>query len=154
MNKNDFKLNTTEQSSTFPSRKFQILLSLSTFLTGFLTWAGIWYILFGISDMLSPVFLSNILFYICMACLFISCITMKTQKKPFSKVFSSSIRFIGLLYIAASVVLPNLPNAETPGFVLFVFLDGTLFTIGLLFYLFGSLLKEAFQMQEEIDELL
>lgn len=77
---------------------------------------------------------------------------IKSTQKLFSKKLAFFIRFIGILQIIASAIHPLL--GRDTGFTLLVFFDGNMFTIGLLIFLFGSLLKEAYSMQNEIDEIL
>lgn len=161
MKKNDFATNTSERPAPLFSRRFNVLLTLTTFLTGIMTVFGISFTVGGLlrTETFLPeeggqsVFLWNVLFFVCMFCFFLCCLEIRKHKKPFSKSVSFCMQFLGILYTVASGVFPVLTGNDS-GFIFLGFFDGTVLTVGLLFFLFGCLLREAFQMQNEIDEIL
>ncbi len=80
-------------------------------------------------------------------------------KKLFSKNLVACIRWVGILFAVAAVVMPRLQGYVSSGFELFsaasfVLIDGWLITIGLLFITMGALIKIALEMQKEMDEIL
>lgn len=157
MNENDFTTNTKPKEERCFSKHFRYLLNCTIFLTGLITLLGVGYIISVFidkpqSDSEWRLFIFNILFFISMLCCNICCREIKKTQKLFSKRLVFFIHFIGILQIIVSAVHPSL-GANT-GFTLLVFFDGNTFTIGLLIFLFGSLLKEAYAMQNEIDEIL
>lgn len=157
MSENDFTTNTKPKEERCFSKHFRYLLNCTIFLTGLIALLGVGYIISVFidkpqSDSEWRLFIFNILFFISMLCCNIYCREIKKTQKLFSKRLVFFIHFIGILQIIVSAVHPSL-GANT-GFTLLVFFDGNTFTIGLLIFLFGSLLKEAYAMQNEIDEIL
>lgn len=158
MNKNDFTTNTKPKEDRCFSKGFRYLLNCVIWLTAIITITGIGYVIYHLfaktpqNEVEWRLFIFNALFFISMLCCNICCREIKKTQKLFSKRLVFFIHFIGILQIIVSAVHPSL-GANT-GFTLLVFFDGNTFTIGLLIFLFGSLLKEAYSMQNEMDEIL
>lgn len=94
-----------------------------------------------------------------MLCCFLSLIKIARDKKPFSNILAYCLWVVGVLFTVAAVIFPRLSGYQTSGFEIFsqgsfVLMDGAILLPGLLFILFGSLIKAGFQMQKEIDEIL
>lgn len=157
MSENNFRTNTVPKKAHCFSKPFLYLLNCTIFLTGLIAFFGGGYIISVFinkpqNDSEWKLFIFNILFFISMFCCNICCREIKKTQKLFSKRLVFFIHFIGILQIIVSAVHPSL--GSNTGFTLLVFFDGNTFTIGLLIFLFGSLLKEAYAMQNEIDEIL
>lgn len=157
MHENDFTTNIKPKEQKCFSKHFQYLLNCTIILTGLIVCIGVGYIISIFIEIPKgesgwATFISNILFFISILCCNICCMEIKSTQKLFSKKLAFFIRFIGILQIIASAIHPLL--GRDTGFTLLVFFDGNTFTIGLLIFLFGSLLKEAYSMQNEIDEIL
>lgn len=93
------------------------------------------------------------------ACIFISLIKIALDEKPFSKTLVYCIRVLGVLGLIASVLIPRLSGYRSSGFELFasgrfVLIDGMLLLPALLLLILSYLIKEGFQMQKEMDEIL
>ncbi len=157
MNENDFTTNIKPKEKRGFSKQFRYLLNCVIWLTAMISIIGIGYIVSVFIEIPKgesgwATFISNLLFFISILCCNICCMEIKSTQKLFSKKLAFFIHFIGILQIIASAIHPLL--GRDTGFTLLVFFDGNTFTIGLLIFLFGSLLKEAYSMQNEIDEIL
>lgn len=157
MNENDFTTNTKPKEEKCFSKNFRYLLNCTIVLTGLIAFIGIGYLISALienpqNEVEWRLFIFNVLFFISMLCCNICCREIKATQKLFSKKLVFFIRFIGILQIVASAIHPQL--GRNTGFTLLGYFDGNTFTIGLIIFLFGSLLKEAYSMQNEIDEIL
>lgn len=91
--------------------------------------------------------------------LLISLIKIRVSGKVFEKVVIYCVRTVGILFVAASVVLTHLSGYQSSGAEIFsrgdsVFMDGMILFPGLVFLLFASLLNEGAKIQKEYDEIL
>lgn len=158
MNENDFITNTNPKEEKHFSKHFRFLLNCVIWLTAIITITGVGYVIYHLfletpqNETEWRLFIFNVLFFISMFCCNICCQEIKITQKLFSKRLVFFIHFIGILQIIVSIIHPSL--GANSGFTLLIFFDGNTFTIGLLIFLFGSLLKEAYFMQNEIDEIL
>lgn len=158
MNQNDFITNTNPKEEKHFSIHFRFLLNCVIWLTAIITITGVGYVIYHLfletpqNETEWRLFIFNVLFFISMFCCNICCQEIKITQKLFSKRLVFFIHFIGILQIIVSIIHPSL--GANSGFTLLIFFDGNTFTIGLLIFLFGSLLKEAYFMQNEIDEIL
>lgn len=166
MKMNDFSTDTgcnTERRGF--SRKVRILIVFSVLFTGLFSAAGVAYVVSGIKEkvwetMGMTAFAWNVLAYAVTICCFIALVNLAVNKKsPFSKTIVFCIWTVGSMFAAASVLFPRLSDYQTSGFEFFsygdfVLIDGKPLLIGMLFIIFGSLIKAGFEMQREIDEIL
>lgn len=164
MSDNNFTTNTQKQPKHTFSRQFSVMLSCSIVLTGLFSIVGI---IFTIRNIVSHEWKENgitnfawqILIYICALCCFIALIRIAVEERPFSKTLTLCMQIVGALLVVASVIFPRLPDYQFSGFAIFsngnsIFCDGMILLPGLLISLFGSLIKEGFTMQTEIDEIV
>jgi magnesium-transporting ATPase (P-type) len=142
------------------SLSFRVILGISIFLTGVITFGGFVGWGFYLSD--RPWNYANIryiliqmMFYISIVILFISLISIAFIKRPFSKILVWCIMAIGLLFTVASFIFPHIQGYDT-GFQIFSFggftlIDGTYFMLGLLGILFARILHYGFIYQKDAD---
>lgn len=146
-------------------RGIRIIVSFSTVFMGALSLMGI---SVAITEIQEKAWLSHgmcafawsLLYKAVMLACFIGLLKIARNKRaPFSKTLIYCVWTIGGLFLTASVVFPRLPGYSSSGFEFlswgsFVFIDGAILLPGLLFLIFGSLIKAGFEMQREIDEIL
>lgn len=143
------------------SKSFKFILSLSIFLTGIVTFAGI---AFVISGFLSQVwvkesmnyYLLNSLIIICITICFAALIGIAVMKKPFSKILIYCIMTIGIIFVLASLTFSHIPGYKTSGFTIlsdgsFTLFDGTLLMFGVLGILFAKIMHYGFLFQKNSD---
>lgn len=159
MRKNDFRVDT----ASHPARKFlqkkQTLLGLAFLLTVPQMFSAIilpvqWIRNAGNEATLSITSLaSNELYFLVMTIAGISILKMMISDKTFSGTLVWCTRLEGLLITAASIIFPLLPGYHASGSTFF-FCDAVLLLPGLLLIIMSELLKEAFEMQNELNEIL
>lgn len=164
MKENDFRTNTDDRSRKIFSEKLTGLLTISVFLTGLCSLGGIWFFVAAFRQSLwneigINAFAWKSLMFFCVFCAFIALVKISIDEKPFSKILSVCLWLIGGMFIAASVLFPRLPEYQSSGFELFsgknfVLIDGMILVPGILFLILGSLIKEGFEMQKEMEEIL
>lgn len=161
--KNDFQTNSIPLKKQEFMKRNNGIFGIAIFLTGIETLAGIWTIITAIIKggklFANAFFMSHIVFYISIICIFISLVQMAINEKPFSKIFSQCMVIIGIIVCIASFVLPRLSDYHSSGIEIlsmgkFVFCDGMYLTLGLLFLILGRLIKMGFEMQKEMDSIL
>ena len=164
MSTSDFKTDTNLYNKKAYLRKIKSILGFSLSLTGMVSASGIIFILFGVkhelwNDIGVASFAYQILKYASVTSVFIALLKIVFGDNPFSQTLVICIKSIGIMFTLASFGMPRLPEYTSTGFELFawndfVLLDGGLLTIGLLFIILSTLIKIAFEMQKEMDEIL
>ncbi|MDO4338876.1 MAG: DUF2975 domain-containing protein [Eubacteriales bacterium] len=164
MKDNDFRTDTNNVIKKNFSEKVGSLLMIATFLTGIGSIGGVWSMISMIKDgswseIGINAFAWRSLMFLCMFCAFIALVKIAIDEKPFSKTLSVCLWIIGGLIIAASIVFPRLSGYRSSGFELFsgknfVLIDGMILVVGILFIILGSLIKDGFEMQKEMEEIL
>lgn len=159
MSRNDFQVDTTPSASRKFFAKKQTLLGLALLLT--------------IPQIISAVALpiscileagngavyniaaiaSRELYNLVIAIAGISVLKMMLTDKTFSRTLVQCTRLEGALVAAASAIFPLLPGYRDSGSTFF-FCDAVLLLPGVLLLILSELLKEAFEMQKELDEIL
>lgn len=164
MLQNIFSMNTIKETKQRFSGKFLTLLAVSILLTGVISLPGLCYILFGTIIKLWEVvgvsdFFYRSLGYIIVFCCFLSLVRITVTEVLFSKTLTFCIRLVGILLSVSAFIVPRLPDYQSSDFKLFRFgdfalINGTLLLPGFLLLILSELLKEAFRMQNEIEEIL
>lgn len=164
MDNNDFETDTRVPSKRELLHRMNGVMICAIFLTGFCAIAGVIFFVKGIPgkawlDMGVTGFARRALFYLVDLCALVSLLKIAIDEKPFSKTLTACIRVIAGLYLAASAVLPRLPDYQVSGFTLFwtrdfTLIDGTNLLTGLLLLILSCLIQAGFAMQKEMDEIL
>lgn len=158
MNENEFKTNVTVTSETPFSKRMHILLIVALLSTGITSCLGIFYIINNVKEQLPYTsnfipFATTCRFHFCIFISFIALYKIFFSKKAFSKTLVICVKMIGIVFLISAYLFPHIPGYQDRGFVLF-FADGFDLTIGLLIFIFGLLLQEAFHMQTALDNVL
>lgn len=160
---NDFQTSNESRGKKDFMERIRGVIGLALVLTALETIAGIWIIIdtlmHNISRFANASFVSNLIFYVIIACVFVSLLQMTIEEKPFSRTFVRCMNIIGVILCAAAILIPRLSEYHSSGLDIisvgkFVFCDGTYLTLGLLFLILARLLKTGFEMQKEMDEIL
>lgn len=164
MKDNDFRTDTNYVIKKKFSEKVGFLLIIAIFLTGFASIGGIWSIISIVRDgawneLGTNAFAWRSLMFLCMFCAFIALIKIAIDEKPFSQTLSICFWIIGGLVTVASFMFPRLSGYQSSGFELFssknfVLIDGMILVVGILFIILGSLIKDGFEIQKEMEEIL
>lgn len=141
-----------------------MVIIFTIILTGIFSLSGIMFMVIGIINSIweqigMAAFVQQFILFLSIQCVFVSLIKMQWDSKPFSRILTRCISFIGMTFTISSFVVPRLSGYVSSGFELFsinsfVLLDGVLLTFGLLFIILSTLIKIAFKMQNEMDEVL
>lgn len=159
MSKNDFHVDTTSPVNRRFVQKKQTLLGLALLLTvpqmfSAVIFPVIWILDAGKGVQHDPASIAaNELYFLVMSVAGVAVLKMMFSEKPFSKTLVQCTRLEGVLIAAASAVFPLLPGYRGSGMTFFFF-DGILLLPGILLIIMAELLKEAFAMQEELNEIL
>ena len=83
----------------------------------------------------------------------------RMNRKPFSKLVFTCVKFNGTLFLLASILFPRLSGYHSSGFEIlstkdFVFCDGLYLMVGIIVFLWGCLIQEGFKVQSELDDVL
>ena len=161
---NNFKLDTQKSVKKNFLEKVKWPVSWAILFTGFVSIIGVVFIIRGVAEQLwnelgAANFVQQGLFYLSVICIFISLVKILVDEKPFSRTLSYCMRIVSVLYFIGAVLFPRLPAYQSSGFDVFsakdfVLLDGKVFLFGLLVYVFSVLVKEGFELQTEVDEIL
>lgn len=160
MLKNNFKMNTQRKEINIFSNRFGMLLSFSLVLSGLFCLSGLFLFMNGAWHDLSDISLAwKSLVYLCVFCCFVAFIKIALDEKSFSRVLSFCIQLIGILWIMSSILFPRLNGYQFSGFAIFkyndfILIDGMILMIGMMILIFGFLLKDGYQMQKQIDEMI
>lgn len=164
MKENDFAVDTRPARKQSFAQKNEILIGLGIFLTlPYAAW-GIYNpfaLLHGgpLSKTILP-FAYAELYEVVMLIVFTTMCRLLMNKRPFSKSLVNAMQWIGGLFTAAAVLIPRLPGYTSRGYDIlalsedFILIDGQLFVAGMLFLILARLVKEGFEMQREMDEIL
>lgn len=164
MRENDFYTNTAVYGKKNFLKRIRGILAIAIILTGICSAGCIWGIICEIqqepwSGDEMDFFAKFILMSVTMIVLFISLIKIAVDEKPFSQTLTWGIRIIGILFSAASIIIPRIPGYQSSGFEIFswnsfVLIDGALLLPGLLLIILGNIIMAGFEMQKEMDEIL
>lgn len=164
MTKNNFKTNTLQSNKKNFLNKITGIFICAVFLTGICSIAGISFFIRGISEKIwletgLVEYVKQSTLYLCCLCIFVSLIKIAIDEKPFSNTLTCCIRMIAILFLACSVLIPRLPGYQKSCFVIlsnqyFTLIDGTILLPGLLLFILSILVREGFEMQKELDEIL
>lgn len=164
MNENDFYTNVAVFEKKDFLKRIGWILGIAIFLTGVFSIGGIsgviWEIQNGALRGDGRAFLAReILMSVTGIIIFVSLIKIVIDEKPFSKTLTWSIRIIGILFVAASIIIPRLSGFQSSGFDIFsygkfILIDGALLFPGLLLTILGNILMAGFEMQKDMDEIL
>lgn len=134
------------------------------FLTGICSLGGICYIIRGIAEKVwqengMADFAWRSMFYLVIISAFISLVKIAVDEKPFSRTLTYCVRAMAGIFLIASLLIPRLSGYQSSGFEIFskgsfVLIDGGILLPGLLLLLLSCLIKEGFDMQREINEIL
>ena len=162
--KNDFELDTQPKKKQDFLKRIRIWIGVAILLTGVMVIAGIYYtveMLFvkGIGNQEIASFASREVYYLVILIAFALLIKILIDEKPFSSTLTKGIQFSGLLFVAASIVIPRLGGYQSSGFEIssygsFVLIDGMFLLPGLLLIVLGRIIMAGFVMQKELDEIL
>lgn len=143
------------------SRSFKLVLAISIFLTGIMSFAGISYLVAGISSKMwledgINAFLYQSLMCISILLCFIALINIAIVKKPFSKILVWCTMAIGSIFTLAAFIFPRFEGYKCSGFRIistgkFTLIDGSLLMLGLLGLLFSKVIQYGFAYQIEAD---
>lgn len=163
MSENDFRLNTEKREKKQLFTKKKVVMGVSIFLTGVLSWGEFIFLTSGNTKRIwelqgTALHAWNMLIFASVFCCFISLISIAASKWPFTKILIFCIEGIGYMWLCASVAIPRLGGYSSSGFEFsrgnFVFVDLMILLPGILLIILGNLLREGFKMQEEVDEIL
>lgn len=164
MSNNDFNMDTALQGKKAYLKKIKVILALAIFLTGVFSLSGVVFLVIGIVDSIwkdigMAVFMQKSIIYLSVMCIFVALLKMIFDSKPFSKTLTICIKTIGVIFTVSALLIPQFSGYVSSGFEIFscgsfVLLDGTLLTFGLLLIILSALIKIAFEMQTEMDEVL
>ena len=164
MTNNDFTMDVTLKGKKAFILKVKRTLAFAILLTGVVSFSGIVFLVMGIingiwNDIGMAIFIQKSIIYVSTVCIFIALIKMTVDTNPFSKTLTMCIKVIGLIFTASALLIPRLSGYVSSGFEIvsigaFVLLDASLLTVGLLLLLLSALIKTAFEMQTEMDEVL
>ena len=159
MGKNDFRVDTAEQKSRKMLAKNQTLLGLALLLTVpqmfcavFLPVRWVMDIRNGVSHNVAAL-ASNELYFLVMAIAGAAVLKMMLSDKTFSKTLVWCVRLEGILLAIAAAIFPHLPGYVQSGSTFLIF-DAVYLLPGVLLIIMSELLKEAFEMQKELNEIL
>lgn len=161
---NVITLDSTTSERTKFSGKFWALLIVAILITFGLSIFAITYLTVGIKEQWWQEqsmngYLANCLFLVNMLVCFISLVIIAISRKPFSNVLIKCIYIIGIIFVMASFWFPHIPGYQRSGFRLLdlsenIVFEGATSTIGIMFLLFGRIMKYGLEYQKEIDTLL
>lgn len=159
--KNDFSVDTGRSAKKNFLEKIKLPFNLVLFLTGIQSIWAVVYLVYGVICFFNGTwqiselgnFAASALYYMIILCIFVGLIKILVDEKPFSNTLAACMRIIAFLLMAGSLVLPRFEGYET-NFTFLFFLDGNLLTKGILFYVFGIMVKEGFGMQTELEETI
>lgn len=159
MKKNDFHVDTASPVNRRFIQKKQTLLGLALLLTVPQMFSAVIFPVLWVLDAQNGKTVNltsaaaNELYFLVMSVAGVAVLKMMFSEKPFSKTLIQCTRLEGGLIAAASAIFPLLPGYRGSGLT-FLFFDGILLLPGLLLIIMAELLKEAFAMQEELNEIL
>lgn len=147
------------------SGKFKFLLGVGIFITGTLgTIVNFVFLSYGIKERIwiemgTNRFVNTGLLYMAMLFIFISLVMIAASKRPFSAIVTRCMTAIGIMYAGAGIISPWLPGFKDTGFQFMAltsewYIEGTSFTLGILFIILGKIMKYGYAYQQEIDTLL
>ncbi|MHB8128331.1 MAG: hypothetical protein ACYDEX_04995 [Mobilitalea sp.] len=142
------------------SLSFKWTLGISIFLTGILSSGGVFFLTRVIIENMWNTLGVNFLLreslaYISVMICFVALINIAVIKKPFSRILVWCTSAIGILFVTASFIFPQIAGYKS-GFVIlsngkFTLIDGTIFMIGVLVVLFSKLIQFGFIYQNNSD---
>lgn len=166
MEDDDLKLDCskTEADKIVFSKKFKVLIWLSIIITFPFIFFIPGYILYGIKEqgwMEYGInnYLCTLLFYSCMGICSITLIIIIKAKKPFSNILVRGMYAQGILFLAGGIIFPYIPGFQRSNLELLalnrdMYIDGTFAIIGMLFLIFGRIMRYGLSYQKEMDTIL
>lgn len=98
-------------------------------------------------------FVSSAIFGLSVICIFVSMIKIMIDEKPFSNTLVMCLRIIAVVHAIGAVVLPVCPGYES-AFEFLVIFDGNVLSRGVWLYILSVMIREGFNMQTELEEVL
>lgn len=165
MEGNNFRTDTQRTVKREFLSRISGVFMFAVLITGLCTIAGVIFLATGIREraweemgMADFVWKTLIHLEICSA--FASLVKIAIDEKPFSRTLTYCVRFMAGIFIAGSILIPRLSGYRPTGFLTLLgnqesaLIDGGILLPGLLLVILSCLIKEGFEMQKEMDEIL
>lgn len=164
MDDNTFRTDTNKKTDLKMSAKTGTILSITIFLTGFLSIGSIYFFVQSLMQqswlqMGAKMYADHVLLGISVICAFIGLLAIAIKESFFTGILVGTVRIIGILFTLASFMIPRLPGYQSSGFDIFssgnfVLIDAMYLLPGFMLLLLSSLIHEGFRMKKESEEIL
>ena len=159
MGESDFTTDVNVTEKKF-SKKLKFLLILAIFLTGMIAVFGFYSVMVMLQEEENITITAySLISYLFDCMIFISLIRIYARKQFFIQSLQKNILIMGWMIICGAFIITHFSTYHSSGFSImqygsFILADGRMLTLGILFLVFSSLIKEGLEMQKEMDKIL
>lgn len=159
----DIVVNSDRNKEIKFSRGFKFLLVLGSILTSIYAFALIMFLCSSFGEerviIYNVEFVRNIIYSLQMTTCFITFLSIRIKKRPFSKIITWCVYLIGIYNIIQSFILPIFPSFDTNLELIRLAgssycIDGNSFLKGLIIIIFARIIKYGFEYQNRDDETM